>query len=227
MKPFTILTDTPPGGTLLGVCFPLGPLEANCYVLWDPGSLEAVVVDPGEASERLQAWLAAEKLIVKKIINTHGHVDHIGGNAFVKNITGAPLAVHRADWPMLRNPLRNLSAAMGRALFSPQADEALAEAAPVPLGRACLQVLETPGHSPGSVCLRVGNALFSGDTLFAGSVGRTDLPGSSHRHLLESLARLKTLGPGDLKVFPGHGAVTSLTFEKQYNPYLAEDPNHV
>lgn len=219
MKPCAISIRLSPIAVLPGCQFTLGPLETNGYVLWDPASRKAMVIDPGDASPELLSWLHAERLKVVMIVNTHGHADHIAGNERLKKQTGAALWIHAADRNMLTNPAANLSMAMGRLLVSPPADALLASETKLTLGPAVFEVLETPGHTPGSVCLLVGDALFSGDTLFAGTVGRTDLPGGDFDKMQGSLKVLKGL-PSDLQVFPGHGEVTRLNHEKATNPFL-------
>jgi hydroxyacylglutathione hydrolase len=221
MMPCDISIRLTPAAVLSGRQFTLGPLETNAYVLWEPASREAVVIDPGDAPAEWLEWLRSEKLNVTKIINTHGHADHIAGNAALKKQYGAAVWIHDADRGLLTNPAANLSLGLGRLLRSPQADESLAENHGFFLGAAAFKVVESPGHTPGSVCLWVGDALFSGDTLFAGTAGRTDLPGGNFRDMKKSLQKLKTL-PSALRVFPGHGPATTLSHEIATNPFMQE-----
>lgn len=225
MKPCAISIRISPTVVLPGRQFILGPLETNGYVLWDPVTKEAVVIDPGDAAPELLTWLRTEKLKVKKIINTHGHVDHIAGNESVKKQTEAALWIHTADRAMLTNPAANLSLGLGRLLVSPPADAFLDPKQILTMGPATFLILETPGHTPGSVCLLVGDALFSGDTLFAGTVGRTDLPGGDFQQLQTSLKIFRDL-PSTLQVFPGHGSATTLGHEMATNPFLQKGSHY-
>jgi glyoxylase-like metal-dependent hydrolase (beta-lactamase superfamily II) len=221
MMPCDISIRLSPTSVLSGCQFALGPLETNAYVLWVPASREAVVIDPGDAPAEWLAWLRAERLNVTKIINTHGHADHIAGNATLKKKYRASVWIHVADRGLLTNPAANLSLGLGRLLVSPPADESLEAGRGFTLGAATVKVIESPGHTPGSVCLLVGDALFSGDTLFAGTVGRTDLPGGNFRDIEKSLKKLKALSPA-LRVFPGHGPATTLAHEIATNPFMQE-----
>ncbi|NTV51991.1 MAG: MBL fold metallo-hydrolase [Candidatus Firestonebacteria bacterium] len=196
-------------------------METNTYVIWNPASRDALVIDPGDAPPEFWAWLRARRLQVEKIINTHGHADHIAGNAAIKHMTGAALWIHAADRHLLTDPAANLSLGLGQGLISPTADEVFGRDGSCILGDTVFKVLETPGHTPGSVCLLVGDTLFSGDTLFAGTAGRTDLPGGDFRLLQRSLKTLRTL-PKELQVLPGHGAPTILGREIATNPFLQE-----
>lgn len=200
--------------------FMVGAIETNCYVVSCPDTREAVVIDPGDYDPSLAAYLEQQDLVVKYIINTHSHFDHTGGNKKVKDATGAPLLIHRAEAGML--PRINLLALMFglKVDKSPQADGFLAEGDEVKFGNISLNVLETPGHSPGSITLYADNVAFVGDTLFAGSIGRTDLPGGSYDRLIQSITgKIVPLGD-DTVVYSGHGPETTVGREKQYNPFL-------
>ena len=221
MKPCNISIRLSPNAVLSGCQFTLGPMENNVYVLWELATREAIVIDPGEVTPEFLTWLRTERLRVTKIIATHGHADHIVGNALLKKQTGADVLIHAADRAMLTNPAANLSLGMGRLIISPPADVLLGPQSTFNLGAAHFQIIETPGHTPGSICLLVGDALFSGDTLFAGSVGRTDLPGGNFQQMQTSLKAIKSL-PRELQVFPGHGEITTLGQEIATNPFLRE-----
>jgi hydroxyacylglutathione hydrolase len=200
--------------------FMVGAIETNCYVVSCADTQETVVIDPGDYDPSLAAYLEEKKLSVKYIINTHSHFDHTGGNKKVKDVTGAPLLIHRAEAGML--PRINLLALMFglKVDKSPQADGFLAEGDVVNFGNISLNVLETPGHSPGSITLYTGNVAFVGDTLFAGSIGRTDLPGGSYEKLIRSITdKIVPLGD-DTIVYSGHGPETTVGHEKRYNPFL-------
>ncbi len=197
----------------------LGALETNCYVAWTPGG-RGIVIDPADEPARILALVRERGVTVTAVVLTHAHFDHLLGAEVVCRATGAPLYVGAADALSLTDPARNLSG-----LFSPACPvtlpgaRPLAEAETVALGEESLTVLETPGHSPGSLCLYVPGMLFSGDTLFRGSVGRLDLPGGDAAAMTASLERLKAL-PEDTRVYPGHGPATTLGWEIRQNPYL-------
>jgi len=183
----------------------LGSFQANCYILKSGG--ECVVIDPGDEDKSLIELI--DNCHVKYILNTHCHPDHIGGDGFIKKAFNAPLLFHRAD----------------QALFqffygaSLKADGFLAEGDLIKFGDAVLSVWHTPGHSPGSITLIHDRSLFTGDLLFAGSIGRTDLPGGSDEEMAKSLRRLQAF-EGDYRIYPGHGPATTLEAERRYNPFL-------
>lgn len=198
----------------------VGSLAANCYLVASDTTREAAVIDPGGDAAAILRVIAAERLSVRYIIDTHAHVDHIGANAEVKRLTGAPILIHELDAPNLSNPVRNLSLLAPISARRSSADRSLRDGEALALGDLELEVMHTPGHTPGSISIRCGDALFTGDTLFQGSVGRTDLPGGSFQDLMRSLRRLLELG--DLAVYPGHGPFTRLAVERSYNPFAAQ-----
>lgn len=197
----------------------VGELATNCYIV-HKGS-KAVVIDPGADSKAILATLAALGVKLEAIINTHGHFDHVGANAAVKAATGADIYIHRDDALMLVDEKRNLSEWAGGAITSPPADILLTGGQKLILADLEFKVIHTPGHTPGGVCLQVEQVVFTGDTLFAGSVGRTDFPYASSAQLMQSLQeKIKPLPP-DLVVYPGHGPTSTIGREKETNPYLA------
>lgn len=197
--------------------FPVTALATNCYVVHSQG--EALIVDPGAPSQEVLEFLEQENLKVVGIVNTHGHSDHISGNAWFKEQTGAPLSIHEADAPFLKDPRLHLGAQVRLDVQPVEAENLLLDGSLIGLGEGHLEVLHTPGHTPGGICLYAQGILLSGDTLFKGSVGRWDLPGADEAALMESLKRLTQLPP-ETKVYPGHGSSTMLEYELNTNPFL-------
>lgn len=202
----------------------VGPLEVNCYIVWDEKTNEATCIDPGGNVDEIIAVLNSDRLVLKYIINTHGHFDHIGGNSLLKKNTGAKLAIHREDAALLQNAASE-SAAFGMdAVSSVPPDIFLNDRDKIKIGNLTLEVTHTPGHTRGGICLLITDCkvLFTGDTIFAGGVGRTDLPGGSYKELLSSIKN-KILPLGDnIRLFPGHGPDTTVAREKEFNPFLTE-----
>ena len=198
----------------------VGPIMANCFILGCESTKEAVVVDPGDDSDRILMALAKAELKVKYLVNTHGHFDHVGGNKRMKEATGAPIAIHPGDEPMLTE-LSHSAAMFGlSAENSPPADLLLNDGDEVAFGEITLKVIHTPGHSPGGICLYTPGHLFAGDTLFAGSIGRTDLPGGDYDTLISSIKTKLLNLPAQTVVYTGHGPETSIANEKRMNPFL-------
>ncbi len=200
----------------------VGPLQCNCSILGDETSHEAIVVDPGDDISRIVATLARHQLTLKQIVVTHAHIDHIAGAQQLKRLTGAPILYNQLDLPLVK--MMDLQANwLGIAtpeVALPDAD--LADNQTVTINGLTATVLHTPGHTQGSSCLFIPEhkLLIAGDTLFAGSVGRTDLPGGNTRQLIQSVNdRLLTL-PDETKVLPGHGPATSIGEERESNPFL-------
>ena len=200
--------------------FVLGAIQTNCYVVSCPETREAVIIDPGDYSPSLEHYIKEEQLLVKYIINTHSHFDHVGGNKKVKQFTGARLLIHQAEADVLPQT-GTLASMFGLQVDdSPPADAFMAEGDEIRIGRITLHVLETPGHSPGGVTLHTDDVAFVGDTIFAGSIGRTDLPGGSHSTLIKSIKeRILPLGD-DTVLYSGHGPETTVAREKLHNPFL-------
>lgn len=210
---------------LLRETFPVGPLRCNCTLLANMESLEAIVVDPGDEIADILARLARHHLTLKQIIVTHAHIDHIGGAAQLKRVTGAPVLFHQADLPIL-DMLEMQAGWLGiptpeKVVLDQSANDGLATGIP---GLEA-EVIHTPGHTPGSICLLFPKheLLLAGDTLFAGSVGRTDLPGGDTSTLLHSIHTRVLLLPERTLVVPGHGEETTLGHERETNPFLQPD----
>ena len=201
----------------------VGPLACNCYVVGDPATREAIVIDPGGDAAALIEGLAEQQLRVTAIVATHAHFDHLIAAEAVREHTGAPFYMHAQDRPLLdwfqESALMFLGMETGP---PPEVDTQAAEGDVLRAGAVGLSVLHTPGHSPGSISLLGEDALFSGDTLFAGSVGRTDLPGGDTATLVGAVRnKLFTLDPG-MKVYPGHGPATTLERERATNPFVGD-----
>ena len=197
----------------------VGPIQANCFILGCEKTKEAAVIDPGDEADRILLTLAESKLNVKYIINTHGHFDHVGANKRLKEVTGADLMIHKEDVPMLEQLAATAGSFGLSAENSPGPDKLLEDGETITFGEITLQVIHTPGHSPGGVSLYTNGALFVGDTLFYGSIGRTDLPGGDYGILIASIQN-KLFGLGDdVTVYTGHGPETTLGYEKETNPF--------
>ncbi len=190
----------------------------NSWLVWDDESREAMLIDPGGKSAQLLARVKDLKL--KYIINTHGHGDHIGGNTYFSNATAAMLAIHEADAAMLIDNRKNLSAYMDMPLELKAADLLLHDGDTIQIGGYQFDVIHTPGHTPGGICLYCDKLLFAGDTLFEQSIGRTDFPGGSHRQLIDAIKTKLFILPDDTVVFPGHGPKTTIGIEKKINPFI-------
>lgn len=202
--------------------FVVGPIDVNCYIVQDTETKQGMVVDPGGDGESLWKYIQSEGIKIQVIVNTHGHGDHIGAVDFLRQKTGAPFMLHADDAQMVLDAKQNLSAYMGFAVTTKPADALLSDGQVLSVGGLQFKVLHTPGHSPGGVCLLGEGVLFSGDSLFAESVGRCDFPGASAQQLLASLKEKLLNLPKDTKVYPGHGPATSIGWEKMHNPYLQE-----
>ncbi len=200
----------------------VGPLSVNCYIVACEQSREGIVVDPGGDVEQIISLVEQHKLKIHTIINTHGHFDHLGGNSRALAAFGARLLIHQADAPMLS---RSADVARNYGLQgenSPEADAYLVNGMDVLFGTCRLKVLHTPGHTQGGCCLYFEDEhkVITGDTLFADSIGRTDLPGGSHEQLLESIRTKLFVLPDDVIAYPGHGPQTTIGHEKRCNPYF-------
>ncbi len=198
----------------------VGPIMANCFILGCEQTLEAAVIDPGDDADRILRALAESKLTVKMIINTHGHFDHVGANKRMKEVTGAPLMIHPLDAPMLDQLSRSASAWGLAADNSPAPDRMLDEGDTITFGRITLTVIHTPGHTPGGISLYTDPHLFVGDTLFAGSIGRTDFPGGSFESLKQSIQQKLFVLEDDVTVHTGHGPATTIGEERRFNPFV-------
>lgn len=199
----------------------MGPLACNCYVVGDPATKEAIIIDPGDEADLIASSLAERELTVTAIVATHAHFDHVVAAARLRELTGAPFYLHRDDGPILDWLQESGRLFLGLDLGPPpDVDREASEGEILMAGGTRLEVLHTPGHSPGSISLVANTAVFSGDTLFAGSIGRTDLPGGDTDALVSAVHN-KLFGLEDeLPVYPGHGPATTLGEEKRFNPFV-------
>jgi len=201
--------------------FIVGPLDVNCYIISHEGNKEAIIIDPGDEPDRIIEYIREKELSVKKIVYTHTHFDHVGALPELKEATGAELMMHKEEFPIY-DAARDMAAFWGYQIDPlPKPDVLLSEGDHVTIGDLSFQVLHTPGHSPGSICLYGEGILITGDTLFAGSVGRTDLEGGSLENLKTSFKRLMAL-PEGTHVLPGHGPESTIGEEKRFNFFLGE-----
>jgi hydroxyacylglutathione hydrolase len=217
---------------IIYIKIPVGMLQCNCSILGDRKTREAIVVDPGDEVERILDMLGRYKLTVKAIISTHAHVDHVGGLAKLHQYTGAPVMMHSEDLP-LYNAMEIQAGFLG--MKTPEltdVDHLLKDGDALQWGGFQASVIHTPGHTPGSLCLYLPKEsgkvtlsqpqLYAGDTLFAGSIGRTDLWGGSLEQIMQSLTQKLMQLPEDTIVYPGHGEITTIGRERATNPFLVD-----
>ncbi|MCP3942266.1 MAG: MBL fold metallo-hydrolase [Desulfobacteraceae bacterium] len=198
----------------------VGPIMANCFILGCENTKESVVIDPGDDIDKILMELANSELKVKYIINTHGHFDHVGANKKLKEVTNATLCIHPEDEPMLMELSKSASMFGLSAENSPRADLLLNHGDKLSFGDITLEVIHTPGHSMGGICLYTKGHLFAGDTLFLNSIGRTDLPGGNYDTLMASIKTKLFNLEDETIVHTGHGPGTSIGSEKRENPFL-------
>ncbi len=211
------MTGNPPLSVMV---LEVGPLAENTYVVGHPASGGAVVIDPGDEGEGILRLVESQKMTLERILLTHGHFDHVGGVRFLKERTGAGVCIHPEDADWMRNAPRQ-AAMFGLAVPEPPPpDVLLAEGDVIRLSDQEFRVLHTPGHSPGHVTFLVGGMAFVGDLIFAGSIGRTDLPGGSHEALLRSVREKIFTLPPETILLPGHGPATTVEQEKRSNPFF-------
>lgn len=194
----------------------VGPMQVNCYILGSKSTGEAIIIDPGAEGAKIKKRLLALGLKAGCIVNTHGHADHIGANAAFD----VPVYIHRLDAEFLTNPELNLSAMFEAPLAMPAAQGLLEDGQRIEAAGQNLEVIHTPGHTPGGICLNAGEFVFTGDTLFAQGVGRSDFPYASEKDLLNSI-RKKLMGLADETIiYPGHGPSSTIGEERKSNPFL-------
>lgn len=198
----------------------VGPIQANCYIVGCEETKEAVVIDPGAEADRILMSLAESNLTVKYLVNTHGHFDHVSANKRMKEVTGADILIHPDDAFMLTDLKTSASMFGLNVENSPPPDKTIEEGDTIKFGNIELKVIHTPGHSSGGICLHNKEYVFVGDTLFAGSIGRTDLPGGDFDTLKSSIQNKLFPLDDDVVVCPGHMGETTIGREKQYNPFV-------
>ncbi len=188
----------------------VGITEANCYLFGDAQTKEVAIIDPGAEADKIKECIRQGNYIARLIINTHGHIDHIGAN----NGFNLPIFIHKDDASFLTDSSKNLSLWMGSSYKSPPASRLLEDGDEIKIGNLILKVIHTPGHTPGGICLKYKDILFSGDTLFCGGIGRTDIPGGSEETLLKSIKEKLFSLDEKITIYPGHGQSSTLSKEK-------------
>lgn len=194
----------------------VGMLEVNCYILADPDTKDACLIDPGAEPNRIKEVLHKEKLNLNFIINTHGHGDHIAANGAFK----APIYIHRLDKDFLKDPAKNMSRMFIFSVTSPPASRILEDRDSIALGRLNLDIIHTPGHTPGSISIKVDDIIFTGDALFKEGVGRTDFDYGDEALLLRSIRDRLLVFSDDTVIYPGHGGPSTIGEERRTNPFL-------
>lgn len=194
----------------------VGMMEVNCYIVGDDSTKEVFVIDPGADYKNIKKFIDTNGLNPQAVINTHGHGDHIGADSEF----GLPIWIHRADAEFLQDPSKNLSGAFGFLLKTKSASRLLQEGDVLTVGKVDLEVIHTPGHTPGSICLKTNGAIFTGDTLFCEGIGRTDFAYGSEQDIVRSIKE-KLFGlDDDIVVYPGHGPSSTMGHEKHNNTFI-------
>ena len=190
----------------------VGPNQTNCYILGCDSAKEAVIIDPGADTQDIKRAIEEAGVAPRFIINTHGHADHIASNKDFR----LPIYIHRLDADFLRSPRKNMSLFFGHFITSPAAEHLLEGGEKLNVGKLTLEIIHTPGHTPGGICIKNNKIVFTGDTLFKDGVGRADLPGSSEKDLFDSIKnKLMVLGD-DIAVYPGHGPSSTIGKERKF-----------
>ncbi len=199
---------------------PAGVYAANCYLVYEENNREAIIIDPGGDADDIIAKVEELGLDAKYIILTHGHGDHIAGVEAIKDRFNIPVAIHKKDKDILEDSDRNFSSTMAMGAVEVVADILLEEGDRIEFGGLIGKIIHTPGHTPGGITINIENCLFTGDTLFAGSIGRTDFPGGSFEDIINSIKDKLLIYPDETLVYPGHGVSSTIKGEKDNNPFL-------
>jgi glyoxylase-like metal-dependent hydrolase (beta-lactamase superfamily II) len=201
---------------------PVGPLQCNCSIIGDETSREGIVIDPGDDIDDIVALMRKHNLQIKQIVITHAHIDHVGGAMKLRALTGAPILLNQNDYALLKMLDMQASWIGMRAPGNVEVEAGLKQGDTIKAGNLAANVIHTPGHTEGSVCLYfpAEKLLIAGDTLFPGGIGRTDLPGGSYDKIMRSLHQQVLTLPGETVVIPGHGPDTTILAEKEGNPFL-------
>ncbi len=199
---------------------PAGIYGANCYLIYSDSTKDGIIVDPGGDADGIIKYIERENLNIEKIILTHGHADHIGGVIELKEALNAKVMIHKDDVELLKDGSKNLSTTMAMGSIEIEPDIVLNDGDLIKFGELQAKVIHTPGHTKGGICLEIGDKLITGDSLFAGSVGRTDLLGGNHNALIKSIKEKLLIYPDEVEVLPGHGGSSTIGIEKKANPFL-------
>jgi hydroxyacylglutathione hydrolase len=197
-----------------------GPFQENCYLVWDDAPMTGILIDPGSEPDLILGRAEARGVRLEGIFNTHGHLDHTGAVAAIASQLSIPFALHPADLPLVATLPTQAQMFGLPGVESPEVDRELVPGETIAIGGCGAKVLHTPGHTPGGVTFVVDDLLFVGDTLFLGSIGRTDLPGGSHPQLIQAIKEVLLPFGDDAKVLSGHGPATTIRFERLHNPFL-------
>lgn len=200
--------------------FIAGIYGANCYIIIDENRRISAIIDPGGTDTEISEYIVSENLKVKYILITHGHLDHIGGVEYLREKTGAKVAIHQNDAAMLLDPKLNLSSMGYNEIRCKPADILLNDGDILNLGELKIEVLHTPGHTPGGICFKIDNVCFTGDTLFKRSIGRTDFPGGDFESIISSIKNKLFKLNNNIVIYPGHGESSTIGQEKENNPFL-------
>lgn len=199
---------------------PAGVYAANCYIVYSENTKDGIIVDPGGDVDDLMGFIERNNLKIKNIILTHGHGDHIGGVIGLKKALNADIMIHKDDQELLIDGNKNLSSTMSIGTVALKADKLLNDGDIIEFGDLKAEVIHTPGHTKGGIALKINNSIITGDTLFAGSIGRTDLIGGSYETIIKSIKEKLMIYPDEVEVLPGHGGTSTIGRERLTNPFL-------
>ena len=199
---------------------PAGVYAANCYIVYSETTKEGIIVDPGGDVEDILGFIERKGLKIDKIVLTHGHGDHLGGVIGMKKSLNADVMIHRDDHELLVDGDKNLSSTMPMGSVEIQADRLLEDGDIIEFGDLKAEVIHTPGHTKGGIALKIKDSIITGDTLFAGSIGRTDLPGGDYDTIIKSIKDRLMIFPDAVEVMPGHGGISTIGRERNTNPFL-------